>query len=90
MNPWQRPSMQIPWKISKAFQLLHNYLTLVKESVIEYWKVWNSVKEPDSVYTQNKQDQQRTLRALKELKGFDSGSPALQMAREKLKGKNDA
>lgn len=46
MNNWFRPSMQIPWKIAKAFQPLHNYLTSVKEYVTEYWQVWNSVKEP--------------------------------------------
>lgn len=82
MTPWQRPSMQIPWKIARAFQPLHSYLTLVKESVTEYWKVWNSVKEPTNSYEQSKEDQQRTLRALTKLKGTDSGSPAFQMALE--------
>lgn len=53
MNPWHqvardwaRPSIQQSWYINKFYKPLHIYLTTLQESAKEYWKVWNSVKEP--------------------------------------------
>jgi hypothetical protein len=48
MNPWLRPSIQIPRKIAQGVKALFTPITYPLGIVKDYWDTWHKVYKPDS------------------------------------------
>ena len=47
MNPWLRPSIQIPRKIAQGVKALFTPITYPLGIVKDYWDTWHRVYRPD-------------------------------------------
>lgn len=56
MNPWFRPSIQTPRRISRVVKFIFSPLTAVVNYGKDFWDTWNLVYRPDETKKMDKKD----------------------------------